>query len=99
MHKESFQLMSYFVNKYLDQNKKLDIADIGSYDVNGSYKSLFENSKWQYYGVDLEAGPNVDYVVKAPFDFGLEKEFDVVVSGNCMEHVEAPWKWIKKLKN
>ncbi|MCZ2846229.1 MAG: methyltransferase domain-containing protein [Candidatus Bathyarchaeota archaeon] len=98
MHAESFELMRYFVDNYLDKSEKLEIADIGSYDVNGSYKSLFDNPNWNYSGIDMKTGPNVDYVTKAPFDFGLEKQFDIVVSGNCMEHVEAPWKWIKEVE-
>lgn len=98
MHKESFELMRYFVDKYLDHNKELEIIDVGSYDVNGSYKTLFEKPNWNYYGLDMEEGPNVDLITKSAFDFGLDRQFDVVISGNCMEHVEAPWKWIKEVE-
>jgi 2-polyprenyl-3-methyl-5-hydroxy-6-metoxy-1,4-benzoquinol methylase len=97
MHKESFEIMEYFVKKYLDRNKKLEILDVGSYDVNGNYKELFQNNNWKYHGLDMIKGPNVDIVSKTPYNFNLKKQFDVVVSGNCLEHVEAPWKWIKEV--
>ena len=97
MHKESFEIMRYFVDTYLDKNKKLEILDVGSYDVNGSYKSLFQNPNWSYCGLDIVEGPNVDVVSKGLYDFGLDKQFDVVISGNCLEHVEAPWKWIQEV--
>lgn len=97
MHAQSFELMKYFVEKYLDKNKKLEILEVGSYDVNGSYKSLFQNPNWNYYGLDIEKGPNVDFVSKSGYEFGVDKEFDIVISGNCLEHVEAPWKWIKEV--
>jgi SAM-dependent methyltransferase len=89
--------MKYFVDKYLDKNKKTDVLDVGSYDVSGTYKPLFLNSGWSYLGLDIVEGPNVDIVSKSAYDFGLEKKFDVVVSGNCLEHVEAPWKWIHEV--
>ena len=99
MHKESFDLMSRFVEKYLDKSSKLTIIDIGSCDVGGgSYKALFTNPKWQYVGCDLVKGPNVDIVAKGPYDFGIEQKFDVVISGNCLEHVENPFKWIKEVE-
>jgi SAM-dependent methyltransferase len=98
MHEESFELMKYFVERYLDKSKMLEILDIGSFDVNGSYKSLFQNLNWNYCGLDMIEGPNVDIVSKSAYDFGIEKQFDVVISGNCLEHVEAPWKWIRELE-
>jgi len=98
MHKESFNIMQYFIDKYLDKNIELEIIDIGSYDVNGNYKSLFQNSGWKYYGLDMVKGPNVDFITKSAYEFGLDKQFDVVISGNCLEHVEAPWKWIKEVE-
>ncbi len=98
MHKQSFELMQYFVGKYLNKTDELEILDIGSYDVNGSYKSLFQNKKWKYLGLDLIKGPNVDVICKSSYDFGLNKQYDVVISGNCLEHVEAPWKWIKEVE-
>ena len=98
MHEESFELMKYFVERYLDKSKKLEILEIGSFNVNGTYKSLFLNLNWNYCGLDMVEGPNVDVVSKSAYDFGIEKQFDVVISGNCLEHVEAPWKWIRELE-
>lgn len=99
MHVESFEIMRYFVDTYLDKNKKLDILEVGSYDVNGSYRSLFQNPNWTTCGLDIAAGPNVDVVSKSLYEFGLDKQFDVVVTGNCLEHVEAPWKLIQEIHN
>jgi SAM-dependent methyltransferase len=98
MHKESYELMNYFVQKYLDKNTKIDILDVGSYDVNGSYKPLFNNKNWNYTGLDIIEGPNVDIVSKSEYDFGIDKQYDIIISGNCLEHVEAPWLWIKQIE-
>jgi SAM-dependent methyltransferase len=98
MHPSSFNAMKYFVERYLDNNEQLDILDVGSYDVNGTYKPLFQSPNWHYVGLDVAEGPNVDIVSTSPYDFGLHKLFDVVISGNCLEHVESPWKWIKEVE-
>lgn len=97
MHQESLQIMQYFIDKYLDKNTELEILDIGSYNINGSFKPLFMNLKWNYAGLDIIPGPNVDIISKSLYDFGISKQFDVIISGNCLEHVEAPWLLIKEI--
>lgn len=88
MHTNCYKLFQKFISEHLTEDT-YDIADVGSYDVNGSLKPLLD--KWDYTGIDIEAGPNVDIVVE-PYNFG-DKEYDVVVSANCMEHVEDLHKW------
>jgi len=65
MHETSMVQMSKFVQEYLDVNKDLTILDVGSLDINGSYKPLFSNPKWTYFGLDVVAGPTVDVVASA----------------------------------
>lgn len=79
--------MQAFADKYV--TAPVRVADVGSYDVNGTFRDLFPHC--EYVGVDITAGPNVDRVVR-PEDFG-EGGFDVVVSGSCMEHVEDVRQW------
>ena len=50
--------------KYLREEndfEKYSVVDIGSNDINGSVKELLSGN--EYVGVDLEKGPNVDYVL------------------------------------
>ena len=79
----------------------LSIADVGSFDVNGTYRPLFIRDNWRYVGFDIRAGGNVDVVLYGHDDWQLQAEhreaFDVVISGQCMEHVAAPWRWIKNV--
>ena len=98
MHESSMERMREFVNEYLDSNKHLRILDVGSYDVNGSYKHLFANKNWQYFGLDIEAGPNVDIVAKELYYWGLKHQFDVIISGQCLEHVADTKRWILEIR-
>lgn len=93
MHQSSMNAMRKLVTEHLSSDQPLRILDVGSYDVNGSYKQLFQNPSWEYVGLDIEEGPNVDIVIKNPYNWEEvgHSTFDVVVAGQCLEHVEFPW--------
>jgi len=72
--------------------------DVGACDVNGTYRPLVEGLGWQYTGLDVVAGPNVDVVTDSPYRFPFaDGAFDVVLSGSTMEHVQAIWLWVPEL--
>jgi SAM-dependent methyltransferase len=98
MHGKSHEIMQSLVSNHLRGAEKLKILDVGSYDINGSYKDIFTRPGWSYLGLDIEAGPNVDIVTEDHYSWPFGKEeFDIVVSGQCLEHTEAPWEWVKEI--
>lgn len=72
---------------------KLRVVDIGSQDVNGSYRPLFNQAQWEYVGVDMADGRNVNVVLQNPYDWRelRSNTADVVVSGQAFEHIEYFW--------
>lgn len=60
------------------------VAEIGSYDVNGSIRS-FVTGAARYVGVDLVAGPGVDVVMPGHL-FGETESFDLVLCSEVFEH-------------
>lgn len=86
--------MRILVNKYLDKNANLAILDIGSYNINGIYKPLFNNPKWTYMGADLCCGPNVDVLIDEDGVWSNIKDSvcDVVICGQVLEHTKEPQK-------
>jgi SAM-dependent methyltransferase len=95
MHKATILRMKWFVDNFIPENftSKLKVLDIGSYNVNGSYKDLFDPEKFEYTGLDIEKGPNVDIVVKNPYVWEeVETDsYDIVISGQTFEHAEFFW--------
>lgn len=87
--------MKWFVDNYVSKIEKdhIKVLDIGSYNVNGTYRQFFNTDKFQYTGLDIEAGPNVDIVLKNPYDWGeLQTDsFDIVITGQTFEHTEFFW--------
>jgi len=82
MHPNAMRLMKEFVDTYNVSGKR--VVDMGSYNVNGSFKSLFSGA---YIGVDIRPGPGVDVIIGVD-DLTTIGKFDVLVSGNTLEHVE-----------
>lgn len=92
MHTSSMEHVQRLVEKYLTPDEPLHAVDVGSYDVNGSYRQFFDIPGWRYTGVDLAAGPNVDVVLRSPYRLPFQSfSVDVVVSGQAFEHVEFFW--------
>ena len=83
MHENSMKLMEDFISKYHLQDSI--VIDMGSQDINGSYKELFSPDK--YIGADIVQGINVDVIVGSSV-WHLIKNVDLIISGQTLEHVE-----------
>lgn len=68
--------------------RDLNVLEVGSYDENGSVRSMFTGG---YLGVDMRDGPGVDRVADASaLPFGIES-FDFVISTEMLEHDKTFW--------
>lgn len=83
MHWEQFQFLRAAKELLPEYFSGVAVLEIGSYDVNGSNRSLFTPTR--YIGVDLIDGPGVDYVGLGHL-FRSRCRFDVVISTECFEH-------------
>lgn len=96
MHRSSFVAVEDFVERHLASRRAepLRILDLGSQDINGSFRPIFDRVRaWTYVGADVAPGKNVDLVLQTPYDWRelAAESFDVVVSGQALEHVEFFW--------
>ena len=93
-HIDQVNFVQKFIEYYNDNNfdKNVNVLEIGSLDVNGNIRKLF-NFCNEYIGVDLEEGPNVDQVLNGSDINKLNKNFDIIISCECFEHAKD-WKII-----
>lgn len=90
--------MRAFRNAYFSEHKdtRLRVLDVGSGCSRGSLscRELFPPPVFEYVGLDITDGHNVDVVPDDPYRWtNLETEsFDVVVSNQVFEHI--PFFWI-----
>jgi SAM-dependent methyltransferase len=84
-HAEQLFFVSLLVKHInLLPDSQVKILEVGSYDVNGSVRTLLPQS--HYLGLDLLQGPGVDLVSSdgsIPSDIG---SFDIAISCECFEH-------------
>ena len=93
MHDSALESFIEFKKIYLDnkQSKKIAITEIGSQAINSSVKSSL-NEKYDYTGVDITAGENVDIVLKDPYKLPFSDEsIDAVISISTFEQTEFFW--------
>lgn len=99
MHGTSYQEMSSALRRYLQfyADRDLKVVDIGSMDINGTYRELMPHN-WKYTGVDIAPGKNVDVIMKDPEKLPFpDNSVNIVISGQCLEHVECPWLLVKEM--
>jgi SAM-dependent methyltransferase len=82
-HTEQIDFCTSVKALYPDMFKNKRVLDIGSLDINGNNRYLFEDC--DYTGIDIGEGKNVDIVCSGHL-FKSDTQFDVIVSTECFEH-------------
>lgn len=105
MHYDCLYTIKRFVRDYVDplgKGRRLRILEVGSKNVNNPDENLvfrrYFDPNWEFIGLDIEDGKNVDVVSKEPYSYPFpDNYFDVVISGNTLEHVRDLHKIIKEI--
>lgn len=93
-HKHELAFVRTVINHLTNDWSNKKVLEIGSYDVNGSIRSLLSNSL--YIGVDLVEGPGVDRICEGDrLDYD-DDSFDMCISCECFEHNPN---WLKTFEN
>jgi SAM-dependent methyltransferase len=76
------------------------VLEIGPDGFPSAYRSLLESAggKFVWDTLDLHSDPRLTCVATSEYSFPIPDEtYDVVLSGQVIEHVRKPWIWIKEL--
>jgi SAM-dependent methyltransferase len=75
------------------------LLEVGSRARSGVVRRDFTPRGWQYKGLDVVAGPNVDIVGDAHelSRFFPEERFDAIMAFSVLEHLLMPWKFVVEL--
>lgn len=88
-HKQQFDFVNAIKYQYPDYFNSKRVVEIGSLDINGSIRSLFNNC--DYTGVDVGEGRGVDIVCSGHLYNAPDNSLDVAISCECFEH-NPHWK-------
>jgi len=84
MHPQAREFLAFIKNNLKEYFINKTVLDVGSGDINGNNRSLFENCKYE--GNDVMLAKNVTIVSKTkdlPFENNI---FDTIISSECFEH-------------
>src|SRR5438105_5014048 len=96
--------MARFGARVRDQFKgrPVRVLDVGSMSMgtDGSFREIFRFPGASYLGLDAAPGPNVDLVPQDPYCWRElpDESFDVIISGQALEHVEFPWLIVEQIQ-
>ena len=103
MHASSLENMWRCYSKYvaggpLEARSGTVVLDLGSSDVNGSYREIFARAPFRYIGADLAPGAGVDIVLADPYQIPFpDGSIDIVISGQAFEHCEFFWRLFEEM--
>lgn len=83
-HVDQMHFLGLVKSSLPDYFRESRVLEVGSYDVNGAARSMFEDC--EYTGLDVGEGPGVDVAVPGEAYDAPDASFDVVISCECMEH-------------
>jgi len=93
MHESVMRWLQAKVKQYDLNRPNIKVLEIGSYNVNGSARSLLDQT--DYWGIDFVAGPGVDEVLDKAW--GIKDinqrwhQYDLIISTEQLEHDPMPW--------
>ena len=93
-HQEQFNFILKIKNQYPEYFRRKQVLEIGSLNINGSVRMLFE--RCHYTGIDVGEGPGVDIVCPGQLYNAPDKTYDVVLSAECFEHNPS---WLETFQN
>lgn len=95
MHAEQRQFCEKVREKFPQYFTGAEVVDFGSLDINGNNRYLFDEA-CRYTGIDLDAGPNVDWIGRGKDYSPGTRIIDTVISTEMLEHDEQ---WDESLRN
>jgi len=102
MHPSSMNNMLIAKTNYLKAlSKQAIILDVGGRGRKGdrSYRTIFKDNYSEYFIADIEEGLGVTHIMTGPYTLPFEDNtFDLIVSGQTLEHVDNPFKLVAEMK-
>jgi len=103
MHDTSFENLELLINNYKNflSGKDIKVLDIGSRvrtpEKITRWKGIIPDY-YEYIGIDIEKGQNVDIVLDSPYKYPFEdNSIDLIIANSIFEHSEFFWELFLEL--
>ncbi|MCA8991770.1 MAG: methyltransferase domain-containing protein [Planctomycetaceae bacterium] len=96
MHLNSQLIFSKYAVDYFQDGMK--VLEIGPDGFPSTYRKLIDNSTLQWETIDILDDERLTHKAIDEYNFGLpDNAYDIVVSGQVIEHVRKTWRWIREV--
>ena len=96
MHVNSTLLFEKYCKNLFAPNNL--VLEIGPNKYPSTYNEIVGLSTINWHTLDIVPNDNLTYLANSEYSFPIpDNTFDVVLSGQVIEHVRKPWVWIKEL--
>ncbi len=76
----------------------MKVLEIGPDAFPSTYQRLTEHLSLEWHTLDMYDSPNLTYPKSSEYSFAIpDGTYDVVLSGQVIEHVKKPWRWMPEL--
>lgn len=96
MHENSRLLFQKYALPHFTADCK--VLEIGPNQFPSMYQSIVGSAAATWHTLDMYDSPELTYANSQEYDFPVANdEYDIVLSGQVLEHVRKPWRWLPEL--
>lgn len=96
MHTNSRLLFERYAAEFF--KPEMQVLEIGPDAVPSSYQQLINDRSIVWHTLDMHANPRLTYPGSQEYAFAIpDGTYDLVLSGQVIEHVRKPWKWLPEV--
>ena len=78
--------------------KEMKVLEIGPDSLPSTYQRMADGLWSEWDTLDIDSNPNLTFSKSNEYSFAIpDKSYDIVLSGNVIEHVRKPWIWLPEL--
>jgi len=96
MHANSMLIFEKYALKYFHPNMR--VLEIGPDKFPTTYQTIVGIDSIIWETLDIDNNPNLTYSFTDEYHYPIQDDqYDIILSGNVLEHVRKVWIWIKEL--
>lgn len=96
MHENSKLLFQRYAEQHFAPGMR--VLEIGPDDFPTSYQRIVGDPIAEWHTLDVSGHPRLTYVARDEYSFPIgDSAYDIVLSGQVLEHVRKPWVWIREV--
>jgi len=96
LHTNSRLLFEKYAKSLFASGNK--VLEVGPDSVPSTFATIVGNPSIVWHTLDIFDNPKLTYPNSNGYSFDIKDgEYDIVISGQVIEHVKKPWKWLPEL--